>query len=113
MEIYTFSSNPFRMGGPQFDIIKTNVEEYERINIGKGYFALIVKNPLKNLWHFVLENCGAIIWTDNNKEGGIKKVKSDVETGDEKIMEEQIKKGLNDRSHAILLETDDFFKRFK
>lgn len=113
MEIYTYSSNPFRVGGRQYDIIKTNVEEYERINIGRDYFAIVVKNHLKDLYHVALENCGAIIWTDSDKENAIKTVKHDVETGDEEIMKKQIKQGLFEREKGILLENNEFFRRFK
>lgn len=113
MEVYTFSSNPFRMGGPQHDIIKTKVEEYSRVHIGRGYYAIIFKNEIRNLWHFVLENCGALIFTDKNKDNGLKTVRQDVETGDPKLMEQQIKQGKSDCASATLIDFDDFCRRFK
>lgn len=113
MEIYTYSSNPFRMGGPQQDIIKTVVEEYERISIGKGYFAIVCKNTVKDLWHIALEQGGAIIMTDNDKAGGIRKVKHDVEIGDEKLMKQQVQRSLREVKTATLLESNEFFRRFK
>ena len=113
MEVYTFVSNPFRMGGRQYDTIKTEVEEYERIKIGRGYFAIIFENKLKGLWHIALEDCGALIMTDNNKEGGIRKVRGDVETGDSKIMEEQIKKGKRDCASATMVTFETFCEKFR
>jgi hypothetical protein len=101
------------MGGRQYDTIKTEIEEYRRISIGKGYFGILFKNTEKNLWHIALENCGAIIWTDKNKEDGIKKVKDDVETGNPQIMREQIEKAKNEIQSALLLSNSDFFRKFK
>lgn len=113
MEVYTYRSNPFRIAGRQYDTIKTEIEEYRRISIGKGYFGILFKNTEKNLWHIAIEDCGAIIWTDKNKEDGIKKVKDDVETGDPQIMKTQIKKGKDEIQGAILLSNADFFRKFK
>jgi hypothetical protein len=113
MEVYTFSSNPFRIAGPQHDIIKTKVEEYSRVHIGLGYYAIIFKNEIRDLWHFALEDCGALIMTDNNKDGGLRKIRGDVETGDPNLMKKQIRKGKNDLKHATLIDFDDFCGRFK
>lgn len=112
MEVYTFVSAPFRIAG-KWDIVKTEVDEYERVNIGKGYYAIVFNNPIKDLWHIALEDCGALIMTDNNKEGGIRKVKGDVETGDVAIMKKQIKKGKSDCRAATLITFDDFCGKFK
>jgi hypothetical protein len=113
MEVYTYVSNPFRMGGPQRDIIKTEVEEYHRVSIGQGYFAIIFENKIRGLWHFALEDCGALIMTDNNKEGGLKKVRQDVETGDLEIMKKQIKRGKIECTGACLVDFNTFCSKFK
>lgn len=113
MEVYTFVSNPFRMGGPQHDVVKTKVEEYERIKIGKGYFGIVFKNSVKLLWHVALEDCGALIMTDNTRQGAVNKVKLDVENGCEKVMEDQIKKGKRDLAKALLIPFDDWCEKFK
>lgn len=112
IEIYTYRSNPFGFG-KSYDIMKTKVCEYERISIGKGYFGLIVKNPCKELWHMVEENCGAIIGTNGDRGKLIKQVKDDVEAGDEFTMKEQIIKGKAECARAQPLENKAFFSAFR
>lgn len=111
-EIYTISYTPFVMGGSVYQNIKTKVSSFERIPIGKGYYGLIVKNPVKKLWHLAIENCGAIIGTNKSKSKLLKSIMKDVETGDEKIMKEQISKGEIDLKNAKLLSNEDFFSKF-
>jgi len=113
MEIYTYSSNPMRMGGRQYDIIKTNVENYERVELGKGYFGVVVKNPVKEAFHLAEETSGALIGSDAKKMNLIKKVKKDVSTGDSEVMKKQIEQGAYERKSADLLEPSEFFRRFK
>lgn len=113
MVVYTFVSAPFRMGGNLLDSIKTDVDEYERVNIGKGYYAIVFKNSKKDIWHVALEDCGALIMTDITKEGAIKKVKGDVESGDEELMQKQIRKGRIDCRMARMLTFDQWCEKFK
>jgi hypothetical protein len=101
------------MGGPQHDIIKTNVENYERVELGKGYFGVVVKNPVKEAFHLAEETSGALIGSDVRKMNLIKKVKKDVSTGDPEVMKIQIKQGKHEREIAISLESPEFFRRFK
>lgn len=111
MEVYTYCANPWKFGGTS-DIIKTNIEEYERVNIGKDYFGILYKNPVKNLWHISIEQ-GAIIGTSKNRAGLLRKVRRDVKTGDEKIMKQQIEKSISECEQAIEMEPIDFFDLFR
>jgi len=111
MEVYTYCANPWKFGGTS-DIIKTSIEEYERVKIGRGYFGILFMNPVKLLWHISLEQ-GAIIGTSKSKAALLKRIRRDVETGDEKIMEQQIEKSINECNQAIEMEPIDFFDLFK
>jgi uncharacterized ubiquitin-like protein YukD len=112
MEIYTLHYNPWVFGGSVWQTIKTEVEVFEKISLGKGHYGLLIKNPVKDLWHIAEEKCGAIIGTDKSKVRLIKKTKKDVLTGDKKVMKEQIAKGKEDLSNAKLLSQKDFFSKF-
>ncbi len=112
MEIYTYKSTPFVLG-KSHSPIKTVVEEYERINIGKGYYGILVKNEMISLYHMVLENCGAIIGTDSNRRALIASIKKDVATGDEIMMKQQIETGLVEIRDAELLSSKEFFLLFR
>jgi hypothetical protein len=101
------------MGGDTHQPIKTNFEEFERIDIGKGYYGLLVKNPVKKLWHMVQEDCGCLIGTHKSKASLIQLVKNDVETGDEKVMKEQIESGKKLVERATFMEPEEFFKLFR
>lgn len=111
MEIYTYSPNPWKFGGTH-DIIKTRIEEYERVEIGRGYFGILCKNPIKNLWHLSLEQ-GAIIGTDKSKAKLLNKVRRDVHHGDEKIMEQQVERSISECDQAIEMEPEKFFSLFQ
>ena len=111
MEVYTHCTNPWKFGGTH-DIIKTRIEEYERVDIGKGYFGIIFMNPVKLLWHISLEQ-GAIIGTSKSKAALLKRIRQDVQTGDKKVMEQQIEKSINECDQAMEMEPIDFFDLFR
>lgn len=111
MEIYTIMSTPFALGGTS-RLIKTKVQEYERVYIGKGYYGIIVKNPNKDLFHLALET-GAIVGTLSNRKKLIKKVKEDVGSGDENIMAQQVEQSISQCRQAVLLSQEEFFSKFK
>ena len=76
IEVYTMLPTPFRMGASETPA-KTVIEEYERVDIGKGYFGVVFKNPTKKLWHIALEDCGALIGTMESRAALIKRTKND------------------------------------
>ena len=105
------AKNMMRFGpGPFFSA--TNIEEYERVDIGKGHFGLLVKNPTKGLWHLFEEECGALIGTHENKAMVYGNVCADVAGGDEKLMNEQVKQGLISRDAATEEKPAEFFSAF-
>jgi len=111
MKVYTEIHTPFSFGA-KYAYIKTEIEEYQRIDIGKGYFGILFKNPSRKLWHIVQEDCGALIGTNKSKSKLIKSVLNDVASGDTKLMQEQIEIGKKQMSQAHSLERDEWFKRF-
>jgi len=112
VKVYTFLNQTFRMGG-KGEYIKTNIEEYERVDIGCGYFGILFKNKQKGMWHITLEDCGALIGSHKSKKSLIKSVKNDVETGDPELMKKQIEMGIKQMKQAKTLERDDWFSKFK
>jgi hypothetical protein len=112
MEVYTVMNTPFAFGGLTCEI-KTDIEEYERVDLGKGYFGMVFKNPKTKQYHLALECCGALIGSDKSKANLIKNVKNDVETGDDKIMKTQINKAKNDLKTAKLLDRKTWFDHFR
>jgi len=112
MEIYTWMTTPFAFGG-KGHFVKTEVEEYERIKLRHGYWGILAKNPLKDLWHLAEESCGAIIGTAKSRKEVLAKVLEDMDTGSKDIMEEQIESGEKQRENAKLIPSDRFFEAFK
>lgn len=111
MEIYTIMNTPFALGGTSKPI-KTEIEEYERVYLGKGYYGILVKNPKKKLFHIALES-GAIIGTLSNRQKLIDRTKEDVASGDENIMAQQVEQSINQCKQAVLLSQEEFFSKFK
>lgn len=110
--IYTQQTTPFDFGDTD-RLIKTEVVEFERVDCGKGHFILVVKNPVKKLFHGALESCGAIIGTNKSKTAMIKDLKKKIETGSDELMTKQIEDGIIQCRQATELETDEFFNMFK
>ncbi len=112
MEVYTVMPTPFAIARVSINI-KTTIEEYERILIGRGFYGILFKNPVKNLWHISLENCGALIGTNKSRATIIKEIKKDIFDGDEKIMMKQIEQGISELKGAAVMERDEWFEKFK
>jgi hypothetical protein len=112
MEIFTLSSNPFKFGGTH-DIIKTTVEEYERVNLGAGFYGILVKNTVKDLYHLAEERSGALVGAGPSKEDLIGRVKSDILNGDRTFMLKQVEDNMGMLAQAESLPNDEFFRRFK
>jgi len=112
-EIYTSFSTPFRICGPTESYIKTNIEEYQRVEIGAGYFGILFQNPFTKRWHMCLEDCGALIGTKQSRAKLINKVKKDVSQGTPEIFESQIAMGKKQMKQADFTERDKWFQRFR
>lgn len=113
MKIYTYCNNPFRMGGPQYDVIATEIQEYERVDLGKGFFGVVVKNSVKKMWHIADEVSGALVGTDKSRKALIKKTIADVECADVETMRGQQEHFKDVGKKAIVFNNEDFFKRFR
>lgn len=112
-EIFTFISNAFQFGGTG-KWSKTEVEEFERISLGKGFFGILVKNPIKKLWHLAEESSGALVGTSSDKESMIKSVKKDIEQcKDLAYMTEQVEEQIERREQSLLIPNKEFFSSFK
>jgi len=104
-------NTPFALGGTS-KTIKTEVEEYERIYIGKGYYGILVKNPNKDLFHMALET-GAIIGSLSDRQRLIDRVKEDVGSGDEDLMAQQVEQSIKQCKQAVSLTQEEFFSKFR
>lgn len=110
-KVYTKMPTPFALGGLH-TFIKTEIEEYERIDIGAGYFGILFQNKINKGWHLALESCGALIGTKKSRAKLISTVKKDVSTGTPEIFEQQIKMGMKQMSQAHFTERDEWFSKF-
>ena len=111
-EVYTTMPAPFRMGGT-VDYIKTEIEEYQRVDIGSGYFGFLFQNPSTKGWHMALENCGALIGSKQSRAKLIAMVKKDVSGGTPEIFETQIRMGKLQMIRATFIERDEWFGKFR
>jgi hypothetical protein len=101
------------MGGDLHGPIATEIEEFERVMLTEEHAALVVKNPVKKLYHVFLESCGALVGTGLSRAKVIATARSDAQTGDPLIMKEQIRQGKKDCEAATSLPPHDFFGKFE
>ena len=113
VKVYTIISAPFRMGGTLEDKIYTTIEEYERIDIGFGYFGILFKNPYTDGWHMALEACGALIGSNKSRAKLIKQVKGDMVSGNPEIFEQQIEMGKRQMKRSEFMKPDEWFNKFR
>jgi hypothetical protein len=111
VRIWTLVYNPFNFG-PVNTPTATEIDEYERIAIGKGYYGLLVYNRIKNLWHLAEEISGAIIGTNKSKTRLVNRVKIDVKSGDIELMKQQVTEGKDTGKYAKTVSQEEFFKKF-
>lgn len=111
MIVYTVAPSIFAFGGTH-EFLKTEIDEYERINIGKGYYGILFYNDMRNIYHICEETSGTLIGTYRDKFILIGNIKSDVETGDTAIMIEQVKQGMENKERAKMLDKSEWFNRF-
>jgi len=112
MKVWTYETTPFALGGTRRPIA-TEIDEFERIKVGKGFHAVVMQNPVNKYWHVFLDGCGALIGTDKNKAKLIRRVKQDVKTGNKVVMLEQEELGAKEQRQATILSTVDFFSKFR
>jgi hypothetical protein len=112
-EVYTEIPTPFRVAGPSYSPLKTEIEEYERIDIGAGYYGILFHNDHVNLWHMAQEDCGALIGTSESRAKLIKSIKKDVSGGDSRTMKLQIEMGKKQMAKADYVSPEAWFNRFR
>jgi len=112
IEVYTLVSTPFRIAGPPHSPLKTEIEEYERVHIGNGYFGILFHNDSANMWHMAQEDCGALIGSDKSKMKLVRKVRADVSGGNAEVMKEQIETGKKQLKQADYTSPESWFDRF-
>jgi len=112
VKVYTWKPE-FMLFGAKGQFVATSINEYERVDIGCGYFGLVFQNPHTSRWHVALEGCGALVQSAKTKKGVISKVRKDVETGDPKLMKKQMAQGRKDRAKAWIMTPNDFFAGFR
>lgn len=86
MKVYTRSYEPFRCGGNCEGLIATEVEEFERIKLTEEHAALVIKNPVKKLYHVFLESCGALVVTAPTRAKAVTEVMKDARAADSTVL---------------------------
>lgn len=100
MYIWKRKYNPFLMGGKINENIKTEVDDYEVIDLGKGFKGIYIEG----IGVFELESGGLVGDT-------IQQVRNDIfNCNDILLMKEQIDKAKLERDNAIIVTTEEFFK---
>lgn len=113
MYIYTFSQNALTFGKKP-ESIKTNIEEYARVVLGKGIFGILVRNPIKpDLFHLAEEQSGAIVGTGATAEEVVTSVKQDIAATDIDTILAQIREAKVECQDAREFESAHFFGSIK
>ena len=113
IEVYTEIPTPFRIAGPSYSPLKTEIEEYERVHIGDKYYGILFHNDHANLWHMAQEDCGALIGTDHSKTKLVRRVRGDVSGGNAELMKKQIEMGKKQLAIADYVSPEAWFNRFR
>lgn len=112
IKIYTWKDEPFSFGG-KGRYIGTEIQEYERIDLGKGFFGLLVRNPYKKPFHMVDEISGALVGSAPTRLAVIKRVRKDVGEGEEEVMRGQQEEFKGVLQGIPMMENKDFFIAFE
>lgn len=114
IKVYTKNYRPFIMGGNVNGFMSTYIDDYEKIDIGDEYEAIVFRNTEhKDMWHVAEVTSGAIVWTDSTKTKAVDQVISDMKSADPEIIKEQIEQGKKDNEKAASFTRHDFFGKFK
>jgi hypothetical protein len=115
MIIWTHVEARLRIDGIEsstFYSIRTNVDDYERIHLGKGIYGALIYNHVKDLYHLAEEGCGAILMTGTCSQTIISMIKEDVKLRDMSDVGFQIHNGQRNRGLATQVCLTEFFSRF-
>lgn len=103
MYIWKRTYNPFLMGGKINKNIKTEVDDYEVIDLGKGFKGIYIERS----GVFELESGGLVGDT-------IQQVRNDIsDCNDVMLMRNQIDKTKLERENAIIVTNEEFLNRMK
>ena len=109
MKVFTARARPFGMGGNTAELVATDIEEYERVSVGKGFYAIVFQDPQTNAWLVADERCGGVCGSGKTKAAAIKMVRKDVELSDVEDIEESLSEGIKRRDNAKCVSNDEFF----
>lgn len=107
MKVWTMRYTPFVMGGSVWQPVACEIKEAQGpYDLGRGYQGYLVVAP--NGTTFVAEaKTGAFVGPS------IQDVKEDIETGDPKLMEEQVIKAALDYKRAEVIPEEEFWRLLK
>jgi hypothetical protein len=106
--IWTEGYDPFIMGGDCRAPIGLKVEVGEKVPIGKGFFAYVIRNPTrKRKQHIVCAVSGAIVGSS------LRGVRKDVKEGDIDVMRKQVRDAKKRRTKVRIVPPDRFWPRFR
>lgn len=112
IEIFTQAYRPFTMGGDVWRYTKTKAKPEQVITL-KGFKVGIFRNPFVEQYHACLMEGGAMIASALSDVAVVKIVSEDIESGDEKVMKDQIQLSLELNKKCKLEDAESFFSRFK
>lgn len=116
MIIWTNIRNPFLLG-VEFLYIGTDIpSECDKILLSKGYYGIIVKNPIRRCYHIAESITGEIIGSAKTRKKVIDRVLLGVEISDSwimMIMKQQVEWVKNQLKNVEIMESNAFFYKFR
>ena len=113
VEIYTFRSAPFRLGGTH-EAIKAEIDEpivsiHAETEDGREASFWVLTNPDMNLTLCFSRECGAVIGGGKNEGEAIASVIEDIRTAKGSVIDQQVKQGRMDCASATAISEEQFW----
>ena len=113
MEIFTESNQPFRIGAPSPHYIKTEIgEEYVPIQLPHDFEGILVRNPIKKLWHVAEVSTGGIIATGPKKKALLAELCESIAETSKETLDQQLLAGAALSKKAEMQDCASFFRLF-
>lgn len=108
IKIWTWYTNPFRLGGELRTPIMCEVEADRKIDLGKGYSGWVVSHPKNKIRKYVVESrTGAIVGHS------VQQVKKDIQKTTIKKIEEQLLAAKSSLGNLEFISTKEFWQRMR
>lgn len=110
MRVYTKKYNPWVLGGPTTCLFATEIDEYEVVDLGRGYFGIAFYNTIRKEWLIAEKKSGGVIGIAETKEAAVATVKEDMKEGTNAVIDKQIKEAKAESKKAHNVSNDEFFR---